>query len=190
MIELPRLETPRLVLRIPTPEDAGLLAAYVSENRSHLASWEPVRQESYYSVEGCRARLAHTLRDVAAGRVLPFALVQRDAGSDAIIGRAIFSCIERSPFFAARLGYSLDYRYEGRGLMAEALEASIAYCFETLNLHRIMANHLPENHRSARLLRRLGFVAEGYARNYLEIDGEWRDHVLTALTNTKWRASD
>ncbi|MFV8766233.1 30S ribosomal protein S5 alanine N-acetyltransferase, partial [Yersinia enterocolitica] len=27
---------------------------------------------------------------------------------------------------------------------------------------------------------------EGYAKDYLLIDGQWRDHVLTALTNKEW----
>jgi ribosomal-protein-alanine N-acetyltransferase len=44
-----------------------------------------------------------------------------------------------------------------------------------------MANFRPENDRSRRLLQRLGFVEEGFARNYLFIDGAWRDHVLTSL---------
>jgi ribosomal-protein-alanine N-acetyltransferase len=67
--------------------------------------------------------------------------------------------------------------------MSEALRATIAHVFGTLKLHRIMANHLPENTRSAALLKKLGFAVEGYARDYLFIAGAWRDHVLTALTN-------
>ena len=46
----------------------------------------------------------------------------------------------------------------------------------------MQANYIPENHRSARLLQRLGFRVEGLARNYLFINGAWRDHVLAALT--------
>ncbi len=59
----------------------------------------------------------------------------------------------------------------------------IRYAFEDLRLHRIMANYVPHNQRSAHLLRRLGFVQEGYAKEYLKIAGRWQDHVLTALTN-------
>jgi ribosomal-protein-alanine N-acetyltransferase len=66
--------------------------------------------------------------------------------------------------------------------MFEALQAGIAYAFDELGFHRVMANYMPVNERSGRLLRRLGFVVEGYARDFLLIDGQWRDHVLTALT--------
>jgi ribosomal-protein-alanine N-acetyltransferase len=46
-----------------------------------------------------------------------------------------------------------------------------------------MANYMPENKRSARVLEKLGFEKEGMARDYLKIAGEWRDHVLTAKIN-------
>jgi len=67
--------------------------------------------------------------------------------------------------------------------MSEALRAGDGFAFEELRLHRIMANYRPENERSARLLERLGFVREGIARDYLFVDGAWRDHVLTSLTH-------
>ena len=66
--------------------------------------------------------------------------------------------------------------------MSEALRAATAHVFSAMELHRIEANYLPENLRSGRLLLRLGFEVQGYARRYLYIDGAWRDHVLTALT--------
>lgn len=72
--------------------------------------------------------------------------------------------------------------------MTEALGAAIPYVFATMGLHRIMANYVPENTRSERLLARHGFVREGLAPNYLFINCAWRDHVLTALTNPKPKA--
>jgi ribosomal-protein-alanine N-acetyltransferase len=83
------------------------------------------------------------------------------------------------------LGYSIARQDQGAGLMQEILEAGIGYMFEVRDLHRIMANHIPGNHRSENLLRRLGFVREGYAQSYLNIDGRWQDHVLNALINPK-----
>ena len=60
------------------------------------------------------------------------------------------------------------------------------YAFSALGMHRVMANYMPENERSGRLLERLGFEREGFARKYLNIDGEWRDHVLTSRINEHW----
>ena len=67
--------------------------------------------------------------------------------------------------------------------MEEALRAANAFVFDAMRMHRVMANYRPENERSRRLLERLGFEREGLARNYLFIDGAWRDHVLTSLTH-------
>jgi ribosomal-protein-alanine N-acetyltransferase len=50
-----------------------------------------------------------------------------------------------------------------------------------------MANYMPRNQRSANVLKRLGFVVEGYARNYLLINNHWEDHILTSLTNPNWQ---
>jgi ribosomal-protein-alanine N-acetyltransferase len=46
-----------------------------------------------------------------------------------------------------------------------------------------MANYMPRNERSAKLLASLGFEREGYAKRYLQIAGQWEDHVLTALVD-------
>jgi ribosomal-protein-alanine N-acetyltransferase len=109
-----------------------------------------------------------------------------------IIGTVNFTNVIRGPFQACYLGYGIDQLFERQGLMREALETSIAFAFDELHLHRIMANYLPSNERSARLLAHLGFVREGEAKDYLYIQGAWRSHILSSLTNPRWspRAQD
>lgn len=70
--------------------------------------------------------------------------------------------------------------------MFEALDSAIQYIFDKKHIHRIMANFLPENKRSEKILQRLGFKIDGTAPNYLFIHGEWRTHVLASLTNHNW----
>jgi ribosomal-protein-alanine N-acetyltransferase len=65
--------------------------------------------------------------------------------------------------------------------MYEILKSSITHVFHVLKLHRIMANYIPDNIRSGKLLEKLGFKREGLAESYLKINGEWQDHVLTSL---------
>jgi ribosomal-protein-alanine N-acetyltransferase len=68
--------------------------------------------------------------------------------------------------------------------MHEALQAVIGEAFSTaINLHRLHAGVRPENHRSLAVLARLSFADEGLARDYLYIDGAWRDHRLFARLN-------
>ena len=65
--------------------------------------------------------------------------------------------------------------------MSEAVKRAIQYMFEEQKIHRIMANYMPSNERSAQLLHKLGFTIEGLAKEYLLINGQWEDHVLTSL---------
>lgn len=66
--------------------------------------------------------------------------------------------------------------------MHAALMALTRHAFDKLGLHRIEAACMPDNHASMNLLRKCGFAEEGYAKKYLRINGQWRDHVLFALT--------
>jgi ribosomal-protein-alanine N-acetyltransferase len=106
-----------------------------------------------------------------------------------VIGRVNYTQIARGPFQSCMLGYAIDGVHEGRGLMREALEATIEHVFTVIGLHRIQASFVPDNHRSGRLLERLGFAREGLAKNYLYINGAWRDHVLTARLNPAFDTS-
>lgn len=187
MNDLPVLDTARLTIRVPTPEDAIAMAVFASDNRGHFAPWDPVRDDEYFTVENWRKLLEGVVERAVSGTGLQFVLFGKSGDTGSVLGQCTFSGIVRGPFQAAYLGYGLDHRAVGKGLMEEALRSAIQYCFEEINLHRIMANYMPTNVRSAALLRRLGFVPEGYARDYLFLAGKWQDHVLTALRNDQWR---
>jgi ribosomal-protein-alanine N-acetyltransferase len=97
--------------------------------------------------------------------------------------------IVRGPGQYCNLGYSLAKAYEGNGYMREAVAATIDLAFIEMNLHRITAGYQPHNRRSGDLLKKLGFTVEGYARDYLYIDGKWQDHILTSLINKNWKTN-
>lgn len=166
------------------------MLAFALENREHLTRWQPPEPAGYDTEKFWREYLQRSRVDFIDGRSLRLVFFERGNPAGPVIGECNFSNFVRGPFQACFLGYKIDYRHEGRGLMREGLTASISYVFENLRLHRIMANYIPTNERSGRLLRRLGFVVEGYARDYLLINGEWRDHVLTSLTNTQLKPGD
>lgn len=180
-----RLETERLILRLAEPGEAGLVVAYLERNREHLRPWEPEGPAGFYSEAYWRVRLAQLRREQDEGRLFRVHLFEKRAPGR-VSGTIGLSNIVRGAFHNAHLGFGLDAALEGEGYMREALEAVIAYAFGPLALHRIEANHQPHNLRSAALLRRLGFVPTGYARDYLHVDGAWRDHVQTALINDRW----
>lgn len=186
MERLLTLPTRRTLLTVLAPADNALLLDYRTRNRAHLAPWEPARTDDYFTEAGVARRLRQMLAESVAGSALHLAALARESGR--MVASCAFTNIMRGPFQACHLGYSVDHAHEGTGLMAEVVQAAIDYAFGDLGLHRIMANHMPRNTRSAALLRRLGFEREGYARAYLYIDGQWEDMVLNSLVNEEPRA--
>lgn len=186
MTPLACLETPRLVLRAAEPALAAAVADFYRCNRQPHARWNPPMPESMLSVDGQVERLAESAAAAAAGSGIAWWLFARD-DDDRTLGQIHFTQISRRAFQNAMLGYAIDHNEEGRGLMHEALQAALADAFgPRVHLHRVQANVRPENSRSLALLSRLGFEPEGLAREYLFIDGAWRDHVMTALRNPAW----
>jgi [ribosomal protein S5]-alanine N-acetyltransferase len=180
------IETGRLLLVTPGPDHATALRDYMVRNREHFAPFQPPLPDGLHSLEFWHERLSAWREERASDQSLRFLLLERGS-QKALVGDCAFTNIVRGPLQACHLGYKLDRQSVGRGLMREALDAAIDHAFHTLKLHRIMANYQPTNERSGRLLRRLGFTIEGYARDYLFLNGGWRDHILTSLVNPNLR---
>lgn len=179
------LTTARLRLLPAHEHQAAQAAAFHQRNAQHLAPWDPPSPPGFATEPVQRERLRKSAASAAAGTALRWWLQPLDDSASAwLVGHVELSQIARGPFQNAMLGYAIDASFEGRGLMREALEAVVAHAFSpALNLHRIQANVRPENGRSVGLLQRLGFEEEGLAREYLFIDGAWRDHRMFARRN-------
>ncbi len=178
MSTVPEFSTPRSVIALPSADDAPLLQRYRIENRHHLGPWEPERTTAYYSIEGSRRSIAGATTMARAG--LGYPLLAFDLEHTRILASFTLSNVVRGVFQACHLGYGVARDMQGRGLMYEVLQSGLGFAFDHLQLHRVMANYMPRNARSGRLLQRLGFEKEGYARRYMCIAGCWEDHVLTA----------
>ena len=183
--QVPRLVTDRYELRLANESDVAQLLSYRRENADHFRPFEPVPADDHFT-EAFWVRQVETDRnEFEAGQSVRLYLFEPGAGTP-VLGLVSFSNIVRGPLQSCFLGYALDQRQQGRGLMTGAIRLGIEYMFGEMNLHRISANYMPHNTRSAAVLKRLGFVVDGYARDYLMIDGRWQDHILTSLLNPDW----
>ena len=181
---LPEIETERLRLVIAQPGLEEPLARFYRENfAGHLDRWSPPMPGDKLATPYWEEFLPASVLEYEAGTAARWVALLRDRDAPEVAGTCNFTQIFRGAFRSCVLGYQVARVCEGRGIMFEALSATLGHAFRDLRLHRVAANHRPENARSARLLERLGFVREGYAREYLFIDGAWRDHVLTSRTN-------
>ncbi len=180
-----RLQTSRLELLSPSLVSAGQVQAFFQRNRSFLTPWNPQFSDQFFRLDMQRLRLEQECTLWRQGRQVRFYLRRRSAETDQrVIGHLGFSNIVRGAFQSCHLGYAVDQDVEGQGYMSEALREAIRFAFDTLHLHRIEANIMPANQRSRCLVQRLGFVEEGYARQYLKINGVWQDHIHYVLLNS------
>jgi len=170
-----------MIVSVLRPEDINLLVTYESQNRDHLAKWEPNRKDDYFGFDETKKRVESNYQDFQLGSSV--SLVGFNKEKSKIICICTFSNIAYGAFQACNLGYSISEQEQGKGLMFEMLQVSINYVFRELKLHRIMANYIPENTRSEKLLNRLGFQKEGLAKSYLKIAGLWQNHILTSKIN-------
>ncbi|MEL6712721.1 MAG: GNAT family N-acetyltransferase, partial [Planctomycetota bacterium] len=159
-MERPLLEitTDRLLVQVPPVSAAGRILDYCVRNREHLAPWEPYRPDEYFTLPFWRNQVLGARDEYLAGSSVRTILLRRDPAArdkgrgGPVVGVANLTQIVRGVLQAAYLGYSLEAEAQGEGLMTEALEALVGYAFDELDLHRVMANYIPENGRSAGVL--------------------------------------
>lgn len=183
------LKSKRLLLRIADPSDAQKAVRYYERNRERFADTRQKYVDGFFTERHWLRQIERMNNDFVEDRSACFFLVDPSNSSE-FVGSINFSNFVRGAFHACYLGYSVDTEYEGKGYMSECVADGITYIFNELNMHRIMANYKPENTRSEKLLMKLGFEKEGYAREYLFLNGKWCDHVLTALSNKNWSSKE
>ena len=164
--------------------DAAAWSEVRLRNERWLAPWEgrtPTLPRTSWTDRHSPAVFAPMLRsfrkEARAGRMLPFAVTV--AGR--LSGQVTVNSIVRGAFQAGYVGYWVDERVAGRGVLPTALALVLDHCFGPVGLHRVEANVRPENAASLRVVHKLGFREEGRHLRYLFIDEAWRDHASFAL---------
>lgn len=171
----------RFVLRPVEPADRGRYLRYRRANREAFRPFEPRRHPDAETEAGIAEWVQAALRDLASDRRYSFVIVERE--SPDMVGHLNFNNVVRGAFQSTNLGYAMDARYWGRGIMTAAVAAAIDVAFHDLDLHRVEAAILPDNAASVAVVSKNDFTEEGFARFYLAIDGAWRDHRIFARTN-------
>lgn len=164
----------------PHPCFAPAMARFHARNRHHLRMAMTVLPDmegaEYWGQELARRQAA-----MQAGQAVHLIGLAKDAVDQEIGSLISFWAIEHGDFEACTLSFMVDRALEGRNLTHALVAPAVREVLRRHRLHRIMATHLPENLRSAALLRRLGFTVEGYARDFVRVGGCWRDNVLLSL---------
>jgi len=173
-----RIETERLTLRQPAMSDFRDWSDLRAQSADFLTPWEPAWAADHLARKGFSNRVFWAQRSITNGSALPLFLIRRD--DQTLLGAITLDHIRRGPAQAGTLGYWIGQPHARQGYMAEAIAGVVHYAFDRLDLSRIEAACLPENHASRGLLEKCGFKYEGVAQSYLQINGRWRTHVLYA----------
>lgn len=185
--DTPVLIGERIYLRAPRANDYTAWRDLRRASREFLKPFEPRWTESDLSQRIYASRLKRGREEARAGTDYSFFIFNRS--EDQLVGGITLSNVRRRAAQFVNLGYWMGRAFAGQGYMTEAVGLIVPYCFETLGLHRIHAAFLPDNQASRRVLEKNGFREEGYAENYLQIDGRWADHVLFGLTRERYDAA-
>ncbi len=186
--DTPVLIGSRVMLRAPRPADYLAWKTLRKESRPFLKPFEPRWTEADLGHRVYQSRLKRGREEAKQGTDYTFFIFLREGSRETLVGGITLSNIRRRAAQFANLGYWMGQDYAGKGYMTEAVGLVVAYAFDSLLLHRVHAAFLPHNMASRRVLEKNGFREEGYAENYLQIDGKWADHVLFGLTRERYEA--
>jgi len=168
----------RIILRSPTLADYEDWAELRQASRAFLQPWEPSWPVDDLTRTSYRRRMRRYTEDQRADHAYPYFVFATDG---TLLGGLTLSNVRRGVAQTATLGYWMGKSFAGKGHMTAAVRLIVPHALTTLGLHRVEAACMPSNAASIRLLEKVGFTREGYARRYLCIDGLWQDHLLFAF---------
>ncbi len=153
--------------------------------RNWLVPWEPRSKGAPQPAEdhaSFTARCAMRERERQLGSGFGFGIFHEGR----FAGEVTLSSINRGPFQNGSIGYWIDQDVAGQGLIPESVVVVLQFAFETLRLHRVEVAIIPRNSASRRVVEKLELRNEGVALGFLEINGEWEDHVRYAMVAEEW----
>jgi [ribosomal protein S5]-alanine N-acetyltransferase len=174
----PAIVGDRVVLRAPQMSDYGEWSALREASRDFLTPWEPTWPPDDLTRGSYRRRVKRYTEDQRSDLAYPFFVFRKD--DNVLVGGLTLANIRRGCAQTGNLGYWTGAAHARRGYMTAAVKCFLPFAFQTLRLHRVEAACIPANVASIRLLEKTGFRREGFAREYLCIDGVWQDHLLYA----------
>ena len=184
----PSLRGPNLSLRSPHLRDWQAWAELRTASRNFLTPWEPTWPDDSLTRASFRRRVRRQLRDATNDKAYAFFMFRR--ADDTLVGGITVTNVQRGVAQSANVGYWVGKPHARRGYMREALHCVLAHAFSSLSLHRIEAACMPANMASQKLLEQAGFRLEGYAREYLRINGRWEDHLVYDILADSWNRPD
>lgn len=174
-----RVDGDGIYLRPPIVDDFREWALLRAQSRAFLEPWEPIWPADDLTLGAFRRRVKRYAQEIRDEAAFPFLMFRSE--DDTLVGGLTLGLLRRGVSQSCAIGYWIGEPFARQGYMTRGLTAALGFGFDGLRLRRIEAACVPGNDASVRLLEKVGFVREGLARQYLCINGVWRDHYLYAI---------
>jgi [ribosomal protein S5]-alanine N-acetyltransferase len=176
----PRIETERLILRLPTLADLPLMVTLANDPDVTDGTMNmpfPYLEKNAINWLN-RANEGFEKRDVFI-----FAMELKENGQ--FIGGTGFTVNER--YDRAELGYWIGKSYWNKGYCTESLAAMIKFGFENTSLNKFMATHYPHNSASGRVMEKCGMIKEGELVQHVKKGDRYLDLVQYRMTRDEFK---
>ena len=170
-------------LRVLVESDAPLLFSLTDMNRAYLRSWLPWL-DGVRTVEDTQKFIQLTLKKLKERTGLSLGIIYRKH-LVGVIDLHEMDLINRH----AKIGYWLDQKSQGKGIMTRSADALVHYAFEDLSLNRLEIRVAPGNESSQRIPRRLGFIHEGKLAQAEWLYRRFVDHDVFGMTRDQWAST-
>jgi ribosomal-protein-alanine N-acetyltransferase len=164
-------------LRIIRTKDSKTIEQLVLGNREWLRPWEATNPYGPTSFD-FKGQIRSLLRQLENNDGMPFVILYQGE----IVGQLNVANILHGSVSSCVLGYWIAPEVAGLGITPTAVALAMDYMFNAVGIHRVEIDIRPENGASIRVVQKLGLRYEGLKKNYIHINGDWRDHYVFALT--------
>jgi RimJ/RimL family protein N-acetyltransferase len=128
--------------------------------------------------------IARARKSARTGELLMFTIRRYD--SDEPMGAVGIMRPKQHPL-TADLGYWLGKPFWGQGIMTQAVKLALAFCFDTLKVHRVGVSYLEGNEGSRRVIEKCWFRREGLRREAMYRNKRFYNHVDYGLLEPEYR---
>ncbi|MBM7830863.1 RimJ/RimL family protein N-acetyltransferase [Agromyces cerinus] len=174
--------TERLRLRTMREADLGDILAY--QSRADVCEYLLYEPRDRETLAARIAKWSEQSTLASDGDFLELAVEHR---SDARVIGDLYFMLERAEHGCAAIGWAFHPGYSGQGYATEAAMQVLRLGFDSIGLHRIVAEVDPLNAASVALCRRLGMRKEAHLVGNIWFKGRWADTDVYALAETEWR---
>ena len=173
-------------MKILKADSAAAVLSFYLRDKELFEQTEPDRVPDFYTIPHHQKLLTCEFDLAMRLSTIRFYVFEKNDPST-IIGTVCFHNLQKASCFkTCELGYKFSSSVHHRGYAAEAIRMGLWVMFRDLKLHSARAWVLPENAPSIRLLTRLGFQQDGRVRDYLFLQGNWRDNLQFSLLESEF----